>query len=202
MTRHKDIAGRKFGRWAVLKRDGRNKFRQALWLCRCDCGATGHISTGALTSGNSRSCSCLQRDAVTSHGLSHLPEYRSWSGMTARCTRPSSNRFDSYAGRGITICARWQDFESFLADMGPSPSPEHSIERIDNDGDYEPGNCRWATAKEQARNRRDTRLVNWRGKTLCLAECAEALGVNYKALWKSAKRHNWNIESALAGLAA
>ena len=120
--------------------------------------------------------------------------------MIGRCERPSSNRFESYAGRGIAICDRWWDFGLFLADMGKAPGPEYSIERIDNDGDYEPGNCRWATATEQARNRRTTRWVTFRGETLSLAEWAERLGANYQLLWKRGKRDGWT--SAVARAAA
>lgn len=197
-TRHKDIAGQRFGRWTVIKRDGTNKHRMALWLCRCDCGAEGHVHTGSLTAGQSLSCGCLHRDAVSKQrGRHETREYRAWAGMMARCFNPSSNRFDRYAGRGITVCESWRTLDGFIADMGLCPGDGHSIERIDNNGNYEPGNCRWATSKEQARNRRTTLYLTYQGMTKSLAEWAEVLGIPYKTTWRRLKR-GMTVEQAFA----
>lgn len=117
--------------------------------------------------------------------------------MVARCTRQSSNRFESYAGRGITVCERWlASFEAFLADMGECPDGM-SIERIDNDRGYEPGNCRWATVKEQARNRRSSVFVEHNGERLTIAEWAERYGIPYKRLWKQVRVKHMSMAAAL-----
>lgn len=117
--------------------------------------------------------------------------------MIARCTRESSNRFDSYAGRGITVCDRWQAFENFLADMGECPGPGYSIERIDNDGDYAPDNCVWLKKELQARNRRTTRWVTINGVTASLAEHVERAGVNYKWAWRQIVKRGVAAEAIL-----
>lgn len=158
-----DLTGSRFGRLTVMRRAGNASTGDAQWLCICDCGETVTVRGTRLRSGESRSCSCLQKEIVSSrnstHRLSKSPEYRSWSSMIARCENPKYHHYHRYGGRGITICDRWRDsFESFLADMGPRPSLSHSIDRYpDNDGNYEPGNCRWATPAEQRHNRSDSR---------------------------------------------
>jgi hypothetical protein len=142
---------------------------KATWWCHCDCGVES-IATGSnMTAGFTNSCGCLSRK--TSAELAHVrffrhghssrisctPEYRSWAALRARCKYLKVNSYDRYGGRGITVCKPWEKFENFLADMGPKPSPKHSIDRFpDNDGNYEPDNCRWATGGEQRRNQRRT----------------------------------------------
>ena len=117
------------------------------------------------------------------HGCTGTPTYRAWQDMIQRCYNPRRTRYPMYGGRGITVCQRWREsFEAFLKDMGTSPSPRHSIDRIDNNGNYEPGNLRWATAKEQSRNQRRNRVLTYQGETLCIAEWAERLGVAYATL--------------------
>lgn len=122
--------------------------------CRCDCGAEKTVAGNTLRLGDARSCGCLIVDTQTKHGMYGTPTYGSWSRMIARCTNPKSNRYKYYGGRDIKVCERWMLFVNFYADMGMRPSTKHSIDRIDNDGDYEPRNCRWATAKEQSANKR------------------------------------------------
>jgi len=146
--------GQKFGRWTV------NKFvRSGLYSCKCACGTVSEVHTSNLTSGKSKSCGCLRSEARRKHGMSSTREYRIWSAMRDRCSNPRRKGFKYYGGRGITVCARWGDFRTFLADMGPCPSPRHSIDRIDVDRGYEPGNCRWATSAAQASNKRSAREV-------------------------------------------
>jgi hypothetical protein len=182
-----DLSGQRFGRLTVQRRHG-SSCSHATWLCICDCGAQAITTTTHLKKGHTSSCGCVAVAARRKTGLSrathghtrqHIvsPEYRTWSGMHTRCSNQSDKNFARYGARGITVCDRWSAFEAFLADMGPRPSLSHSIERNDNDGNYEPGNCRWATKKEQSRNQRSAHLLTVDGRTQCVAAWAEELGI-------------------------
>jgi hypothetical protein len=122
------------------------------------------------------------------------PEYQSWRNMMKRCFDPDSQSYEDYGKRGIRVCVRWLNYENFYADMGPRPSPSHTLEREDNDGNYEPGNCRWATRKEQARNRRSSVLLTYQDKQQTVAAWAEELGIGYQTLLKRLK--NRPVEEA------
>ena len=149
-----DMSGRVFGRLTVLAR-AENSGTRTRWLCRCECGVEKPFQGGDLRVGKVVSCGCFRHEVHTRHGLHGTREYGIWSGMIARCTNPSNTAFGYYGARGITVCDEWRSsFESFLEHIGPRPSPKHSVDRINNDGNYEPGNVRWATAKEQANNKR------------------------------------------------
>ena len=123
-------------------------------------------------------------------------EYIAWANMIQRCTDPHATRFAEYGGRGVTVCERWMMFDNFLADMGPKPGPEYSIERIDNAGNYEPGNCRWATIREQTRNRRSNVRIEFGGVTRVLTDWAAELGIDPGTLQSRLKR-GWPVERAL-----
>ncbi len=128
-----------------------------------------------------------------------MPELQAWYDMNRRCFRSSTVYYADYGGRGIRVCQRWANsFEAFIEDMGHKPSPRHSLDRIDNDGDYEPGNCRWATWIEQERNRRNVRVLTFRGETRSLPEWADVLGVNRVTLMARISKLGWTVEKALA----
>lgn len=138
-------------------------------------------------------------DNLKKHGLTRSPEHRSWLSMMTRClwSKPERADFALYQGKGITICERWKEFASFLAEMGPKPTVRHTLDRIDSDGNYEPGNCRWATSKEQARNwKRRNRRITFNGETLLLDEWAARIGLTRESL-RDRLKTGWTIERAL-----
>lgn len=152
-----DLTGQQFERLYVTRRAGSNKQGQTTWHVVCECGTTKVVAGTSLLGRKAVSCGCLRREMLDrgnpTHGMSDAPEYEIWCGMVRRCTNPNNHAWPRYGGRGITVCDRWREsFETFLADVGPRPSDKHSIDRINNDGNYEPGNCRWATAREQVQN--------------------------------------------------
>lgn len=188
MSRFKDITGQKFGRLTVIILADCLLGKEARWSCLCDCGATT-VSTGSSLRGwKSKSCGCVRNEKTiarnTTHGAYRTPEYNSWRSMLRRCYDPDSNRFARYGGRGIIVCPEWHTFDGFLKDMGKKPTPEHSIDRFPNvDGNYEPGNCRWATESQQQNNRTTNRLVTASGKTKTMSEWAVELGCKVATLW-------------------
>ena len=158
-----DITGQRFGRLTALQPAGKY-FHMIAWLCQCECGRQVTVAGNTLRMGAQQSCGCWNRELMARLGRASkrhghcvaaktTPEYRSWGAMRDRCRRPGHKAYKHYGGRGIQVCERWSLFENFLADMGPRP-PGHTLDRVNNDGDYEPSNCRWATLSEQNKNQR------------------------------------------------
>jgi hypothetical protein len=172
VSRAIDLRGQRFGRWSVIRRGPNSVEGKPQWICACDCGSRPKaIRANALLWERSTNCGCVRREkliAVTrsfclSHGESQhsnfTAEYRAWCAMKTRCTNRKTRLYHRYGGRGIRVCQEWVDsYEAFLAHVGRRPSAKHSLDRIDNDGHYEPGNVRWATKKQQGRNRAPPRL--------------------------------------------
>ena len=175
-----------------------------MWKCQCQCGNIKITKAALVKSGKTRSCGCLRKEMRAAKNLKHghsrvgaiSAEYVAWQNMHARCENPSSDKYKHYGGRGIKVCERWGDFENFLADMKMRPTPQHSVGRIDNEGDYEPTNCEWQTLSEQRRNMRSNRWITFCGDTLCLEAWADRTGINSATIdWRL--RNGWSLERSL-----
>lgn len=152
--RRLELTGRRFGRWTVLPQRKRGPGFRKFWLCICACGTRRFVSGTTLRSGCSNSCGCLRDELATTHGMTNSPTHRSWAAMLRRCSNRKVWNFKYYGGRGIRVCRRWRrSFAAFYADMGKRPRGK-SIDRRNNDGNYTPKNCRWATRSEQRKNQR------------------------------------------------
>lgn len=180
-----------FNSWTVIQELQRRGSRgEMIWLCRCSCGKEKELMAGRVVSGKSQSCGCRKRrdtpyvGAKKTHGLSTSPEFNAWCHMIDRCYNSKHKQFRDYGERGISVCDRWRNsFEAFLADMGERPSDQHSIDRFpNNNGNYEPENCRWATRTEQARNMRTNRTLTFMNRTMTMTEWALEMGITKSAL--------------------
>jgi len=194
-----DLTGDRLGDLLQFHGKVKNKRGYSLWKCKCDCGNTG-IFVGANLGTRRKSCGCLLKEVNSkihrTHGESKSREFKTWVLMRQRCSNPNSFGFSDYGGRNIKVCKRWLKFDNFLADMGRRPSPKHSIDRVDVNGDYEPSNCRWATKKEQGNNTRVNVLLALNGKTQTMTQWAEHLGFKVATLWRRLQL-GWTIEKTL-----
>lgn len=194
-----DLTGKTFGRLSVVRRAAPQqgkKQQKTRYVCACSCGAEKVIRGDALTSGATTSCGCLSRERSTTHGMRHTVVYRKWIGMRQRCNDPNCPQYPRYGGRGIKVSERWNSFESFLEDMGLPPTGKHQPDRIDNDGDYELGNVRWATPQQNANNRSNNRFYEYCGERKTLREWANRTGIKYSTLQYRID-HGWTMERAL-----
>lgn len=187
-SQRKDITGKAFG-FLTAVRFAHSSKQGTFWLFDCQCGGRRTLPAKSVVSGNTTSCGCMAHSGMLSHGGTvgeiRSPEYTCWVAMRRRCTYPRDKGYPLYGGRGVRVCDRWlKSFPNFLADMGPRPTLGHSLDRIDSDGDYEPGNVRWATPGEQARNRSVNRMLTLGSETLCLADWATRLGWSQSGLRK------------------
>jgi hypothetical protein len=205
-----DISGQRFGYWTVVGYVGPTaRTRAHEWRCICVCGVERVMRSHPLRVGLSQSCGCRKGEySIKTRGLkliSKMPEYPIWQGMRNRCFNPNVESYPLYGGRGITVCDRWcigdgeqTGFECFFADIGPRPSKVHSLDRVDPDGNYQPGNVRWASNLEQANNRRKTRTVTYLGREMALTDAVRAAGsvIHHEAAWIRI-RTGWTVERSV-----
>ncbi len=189
-----DLMNQRFGRLIVVERLPNSPTRHARWKCVCNCGNTHEAFAATLRRGAVKSCGCL---TTRTHGKTDTKVYETWCRIKARCYNKNNPKYPDYGGRGIEVCARWlNSFENFYEDMGELSSKDHSIDRIDNDGDYEPGNCQWSTRREQGRNKRNNVWLEFKGKRQTVAEWSRETGISDFALY-SRVRNNWTTEQVL-----
>lgn len=181
-----DRTNKRYGRLVCILRLENTKVKGAKWLCICDCGKECVRTAAAIANGGAQSCGCLKLErlssANTKHGMSKRnytsPEYYSWVGMKGRCKYPSTRQYKNYGGRGISVCERWNDFSNFLSDMGPRPKGK-TLDRIDVNGDYSPENCRWASKREQGRNRSNAQFILVHGEKKTIRDVSEIYDLHY-----------------------
>lgn len=178
--RFDNIEGRRYGRLLVLER-AEAQYGLTTWLCRCDCGNETVVTACNLKKGHTKSCGCYRRDLPTKHGEASghrkTKEYVAWTHAKARCHNPKHPYYQWYGARGISMCPEWrEDYSKFLADMGPRPEG-CSLDRVNNDGNYEPGNCRWVSMKEQSRNKRSNIVITFEGQEMIASDWEKKFGV-------------------------
>ncbi len=187
-----DLTGVRYGRLTIVARAGLSARGETQWVAHCDCGNAHVVKTRHLRHGGTQSCGCMRNELasarlsrrLTKHGLSRTRAYNIWHSMMARCYDPRHKAYPGYGARGIKVCERWHSVEAFVVDMDEPPTRGHSIDRIDNTKGYEPGNCRWATAREQAQNRSSSVFHEHAGLRLCLSEWANRVGISPDTLAK------------------
>lgn len=202
----KDLKDSDYGRWKVLHfshKTGEGRSTTVYWMCECKCGTKKPVRASSLTGGKSISCGCHLKEMLVANSLAkredanrNRPEYANWLSMRRRCTQESNASYERYGEVGITVCPEWDDFKKFLEDMGPKPSPMHTIDRIESTKGYYKENCRWATPVEQVRSRSVTTMITYKGETKPLAEWAEILNIKYVTLKKRLFIEKLGVEEA------
>lgn len=201
MGKFVNLTGKKFGRLTVVKRAEKGLFKTVRWLCKCDCGNETYVDSYSLTHGETTSCGCFHRECVakqcTTHGKANTRLYSTWCNMKQRCYNPKNTEFDSYGGRGIIMCQEWQEFLPFYNwAMGNGYQDNLTIDRINNNGNYEPSNCRWINYKTQANNTRRNHLITYKNETKTMTEWAEIKNISYTFLRRRLNL-GWSAEEAL-----
>lgn len=202
--RLEDLTGKKFGRLTVMEFYDHDKYGRLRWVCNCDCGNTSIVTGTELRNGRILSCGCLRKERIVeakrTHGMSNSPIYPEYCNMKKRCYDENTHNYKWYGGRGITVCDRWlNDIHNFYDDVSKLPhfrEEGYTLDRIDNDGNYEPNNVKWSTHAEQANNRRSNLLYEYAGKMRSLTEISDITGIPYKVLHKRIRIFKWDPEKA------
>ena len=190
-----DLAGRRFSSLTAIEQCGRTKNKGVRWTCLCDCGGICITTGSKLLCGSKTHCGCQKkpRKRIADH-----PLHATWSGMIQRCKNINSASYANYGGRGVTVCDRWVlSFSDFLTDVGEKPTSMHTLDRIDNNGNYEPGNIRWATRTEQARNKSNNRILEFQGEAMCCSDWADRIGIDVDVLLDRLNKLKWTVERAI-----
>ena len=198
-----DLTGRKIERLTVIKRDG-SQNKKALWLCECDCGNKIRVLGASLSSGNTKSCGCLQREVVQNvgqsnrkHGMYGTRIYTIWADMKKRCLDKQDRAYKHYGARGISICKEWYEFDNFYTWAKTSGYTDNlTLDRKDVNGDYTPDNCKWSTWKEQQNNRRSSRMITYNGETKTLSQWSDIRGIPRNTLTARINTLHWDIKKA------
>lgn len=196
------LEGKRFGRWTVIEQVGVDGRGEKMYRCQCDCGNIRTVRSSNLRGGKSSSCGCFANELVSkrsrTHGMSNSRIFYIWGGMLNRCNNPNDYHYKWYGGRGISVCPEWmQSFESFYEwSITNGYSDEMSIDRIDNDGNYEPSNCRWITHREQMHNTCRNVMLTYEGKTMCAIEWSREVGIKEGTI-RYRKKHGWSDEKTL-----
>lgn len=197
----KDITHQRFNYLTVLGYAGSGRQSKAMWWCECDCGNITKLVGIEIRNGHTRSCghcSLVHPGRTPTHGMTLTRAWSAWHRLKQRCLNPKKDNFEDYGGRGIKVCDRWlNSFENFYEDMGDPPSPQHTIERIDVNGDYCPENCKWLTMQEQQRNKRTAPQITFQGVTKPLITWCEELHLSYGTIYARIHHHGWTHEEAL-----
>ena len=199
MGKFQDLTGQRFGRLIALEVVGKNSKNESIWKCQCDCGNTTEVLMGKLVHRRTKSCGCYRRDFKKYDAKYNEIIYRRlyciWGKMRQRCLKPYCKAYKDYGGRGITICKEWENFNNFRDwALSNGYRDDLTIDRIDNDGNYEPSNCRWATMLQQQNNKRNNRLLTYNGITMTFSDWARELGIENSTLYKRLERHSDNLD--------
>lgn len=187
------LIGKRFGRLTVIEKHSYDSHGHVFWLCKCDCGNIKSIASSSLLRAMTTSCGCFRKECLENRPSIHrgtkTPEYKSWLSMKRRCYCKTDKQYSRWGGRGITVCDKWKEsFPNFLSDMGEKPSPYHTIDRIDNNGNYTPENCKWSNPKEQSRNRRSNKWYEYNGLKMIITDWGNYFGISSHAIQQKIRR--------------